>query len=136
METSTPNAVKVPGEPVTRSARAKIRRRDVESAEKALIRIQCTPHEMNQGELFNSHLEDAVRALRVDGVVVLENVIAQSHLKLLQKRMAEDLRRILCRPDVPFNFSTGNIQQGAPRVSPFLFKDILENNLVAAVTEG
>jgi hypothetical protein len=50
--------------------------------------------------------------------------------------MLSDLDQILARPDAPFNFNTGNVQQDPPPFPPYLFRDVLLNPLVIAVTRA
>ncbi len=78
----------------------------------------------------------AVAAIHADGYVVLHGVVDTAHLDVLQERMLADLEKILARPDAPFNFNTGNVQQDAPPFAPFLFDDILRNDLVISVTKA
>lgn len=79
-------------------------------------------------------LPAALRALRQDGVVVLEDVIDLAHLEMLRERMLADLPAILARTDAPYNFNAGNVQQDPPPFPPYLFRDVLLNEHVIAVT--
>ncbi|WP_309718708.1 hypothetical protein [Armatimonas sp.] len=60
-----------------------------------------------------------------DGFVVLEDVLDPAHCEVLCEKMLADVDAILKRPDVPFNFNKGNIQQAPPPFAPYLFEDIL-----------
>src|SRR6185503_20481869 len=75
-------------------------------------------------------------ALRTDGFVVLNDVIDPAHLEVLRERMLEDIERILQREDAPFNFNSGNVQQQPPPFPPYLFRDVLVNDMVIAVTRA
>src|SRR5947207_772379 len=77
-----------------------------------------------------------VAALRRDGFVVLEDVIEVEHLEALRERMLADLPQILAREDAPFNWHTGNVQQDPPPFPPYLFRDVLLNDRVIAVTKA
>lgn len=90
--------------------------------------------EVAAGAPTAEHLRLAAEALLEDGIVILHNVVALQHLELLRERMLADLAAILGREDVPFNFNRGNVQQDAPPFPPFLFRDILVNDIAAAVT--
>src|SRR3954470_507259 len=79
-------------------------------------------------------LAAAVAVLRRDGFVVLEDVIDVAHVEMLRERMLGDLPQILAREDAPFNWHTGNVQQDPPPFPPYLFRDVLLNDQVAAVT--
>ena len=77
-----------------------------------------------------------VAALEQDGIVVLENIIVASHIEMLRDRMLADVAAILKRDDVPFNFNKGNIQQDPPPFPPYIFRDVLVNDLVIQVTRA
>lgn len=98
--------------------------------------IPISPEERDTGEISQDNLARANRALREDGIVVLEDIVDLSHIKTLRERMTEDLQKILARPDAPFNFNTGNVQQDPPPFPPFLFRDILVNDIVISVTKS
>jgi ectoine hydroxylase-related dioxygenase (phytanoyl-CoA dioxygenase family) len=97
--------------------------------------ITPKPEEKQAGHLTETHRQHAVYALQTDGVVVFENIVDTAHLDMLEERMSQDVQAILARPDAPFNFNTGNLQQDPPPFAPFLFRDILVNDLVIDVTE-
>ena len=78
----------------------------------------------------------AVYSLQTDGFVVLKDVIDTAHLDVLRDKMLADLDTILQRPDAPFNFNTGNVQQDPPPFPPYLFRDVLVNDIVIAVTKS
>jgi hypothetical protein len=98
--------------------------------------LDITPAEVQSGKLAPEHLEAATRALTEDGVVILNDVIDRSHLEVLRERMLQDLEGILAREDAPFNFNVGNVQQDPPPFPPYLFKDVLLNEMVIAVTHA
>jgi ectoine hydroxylase-related dioxygenase (phytanoyl-CoA dioxygenase family) len=81
-------------------------------------------------------LAAAVEALRVDGFVVLPNVVDPAHLAALRERMLADLEQILARPDAPYNFNRNNVQQDPPPFPPYLFRDVLFNEGAVAVTRA
>ena len=78
----------------------------------------------------------ALAALDEDGFVILEDAVDLAHLDVLKERMLADVEKILARPDAPFNFNTGNIQQAPPPFAPYLFEDILFNERAIAVTHA
>jgi ectoine hydroxylase-related dioxygenase (phytanoyl-CoA dioxygenase family) len=98
--------------------------------------LKITAREMETGQIDTEHLALANQALREDGIVVLEDVVATSHLETLRVRMARDLEEILSRPDAPFQFNTGNVQQDPPPFEPYLFRDVLVNDIVISVTKS
>jgi hypothetical protein len=101
-----------------------------------MVALDVTPAEIESGRLAPAHREAAVSALREEGFVVLNDVIETSHLELLRERMLEDVRQILAREDAPFNFTTGNVQQDPPPFPPYLFRDVLLNDMVIDVTKA
>jgi phytanoyl-CoA dioxygenase PhyH len=81
-------------------------------------------------------LAAAVAAIRRDGFVVLEDVIDVGHVAVLREKMLADLPLILAREDAPFNWHTGNVQHDPPPLPPYLFRDVLLNDQVIAVTKA
>lgn len=77
-----------------------------------------------------------IRALRDDGIVVLEEAVDLDHIALLRERCLADVELLLKRPDKPFNWNPGNMQQDPPPFPPYLFRDVLVNDAAIAVTEG
>jgi hypothetical protein len=101
-----------------------------------MIALDITPAEVESGTLALTHRDAAVSALREDGIVVLNDVIDTGHLETLRERMMADLRELLARPDAPFNWNVGNVQQDPPPFPPYLFRDVLVNDMVIAVTKA
>jgi ectoine hydroxylase-related dioxygenase (phytanoyl-CoA dioxygenase family) len=81
-------------------------------------------------------LARAVEALREQGIVVLENAVSLAHIEVLREKCTADVELILQRPDKPFNWNPGNMQQDPPPFPPYLFRDILANDAAVAVTKG
>ena len=69
-------------------------------------------------------------------MVVLNDIIDLDHIAALREKMLADLPAYLARKDAPFNFNTGNVQQEPPPFAPYLFQDILLNDIVIAVTHS
>jgi hypothetical protein len=101
-----------------------------------MLSLKITAAELRSGVIRPDHLEAATNALRGDGIVVLEDVIDTAHLDVLHERMLVDLKEILDRPNAPFNFNKGNVQQDPPPFPPYLFRDVLVNDIVIAVTKS
>jgi ectoine hydroxylase-related dioxygenase (phytanoyl-CoA dioxygenase family) len=101
-----------------------------------MVALDITAAERESGELSPEHLEAAVRAMREDGFVVLNDVIDLAHLAMLRDRMLDDLPKILAREDAPYNWHTGNVQQDPPPFPPYLFRDILLNDAAIAVSRA
>ena len=96
--------------------------------------IDITPDEIRNGALSAAHREAAAQAIVEDGFVVLKDAMDTAHLDVLHARMLEDLELLLHRSDAPFNWHTGNVQQDPPPFPPYLFRDILLNDLVIDVS--
>ena len=97
--------------------------------------VTITPEELQSGQISAEHLSAATKAMREDGYVVLKDVVDKGHLDILRTKMLEDVAPILAREDAPFNFVSGNIQQDPPPFPPYLFRDVLVNDMVIAVTK-
>jgi hypothetical protein len=96
--------------------------------------IELTDEERAAGSLGADNLLAALAALRTDGVVVLEDVVDPAHLDALHERILSDIDLFRARPDAPYNWHTGNLQQDPPPFPPYLFADILLNPYAIAVT--
>jgi hypothetical protein len=101
-----------------------------------MVTLKFTTEEIVGGRMASDKLADAAQVLHDEGFVVLQDVVDHGHLETLRTKMLEDLEVILDRPDAPFNFNKGNVQQDPPPFPPYLFKDVLQNDLVIAVTES
>ena len=98
-----------------------------------MVALDITKAEIESGVMTPEHLRAAVAATRDDGFVVLNNVVDTAHLDILHERMLEDLELLQSRRDAPFNWNAGNIQQDPPPFPPYLFKDILLNEMAIQV---
>lgn len=96
--------------------------------------IDVTSQEVQGRALTDEHREAAARAILEDGYVVLNNVVDTGHLAALRDRMLEDVQALIGREDAPFNWNVGNVQQDPPPFPPYLFADVLLNELVLSVT--
>jgi hypothetical protein len=101
-----------------------------------MIAIDITQQERETGQLTLEHFAAAVNAMREDGCVVLNDAVDPQHVALVHDRMIEDLDAILSRGDTPFNFNRANIQQDPPPFPPYLFRDVLLNDLVISITKA
>jgi Protein involved in biosynthesis of mitomycin antibiotics/polyketide fumonisin len=101
-----------------------------------ILEVEVTRGEVESGRMTPEHRDEAVRALREDGVVVLKDVIDPAHLEVLRERMVADLELLKAREDAPFNWNAGNLQQDPPPFPPYLFRDVLVNEMVIAVTRA
>ena len=101
-----------------------------------MIAIDLTDEDRAAGRLVGDRLRTAVDALRTDGLVLLNDVVDPAHLDVLHERMVADLDALRARPDVPYNWNAGNLQQDPPPFPPYLFADVLINPYVISVTSS
>ena len=79
--------------------------------------IRATSDELRNGRLNERHLEQAVRHILEDGLVVVENAVEHSVLDKLNEKMVEDAMYLRGLGEKgPFNYNLGNLQQDAPPV--------------------
>jgi len=100
-----------------------------------ILQIDVEREEISAGALRPDRQKAAVEALRNDGIVVLAGVVSLDSIEQIKGRSLEDTERLLNRPDAPFNWVKGNIQQDPPPFPPYLFRDVLVNDIVIAVTK-
>ena len=101
-----------------------------------LITIDLTDQERATGRMLGDNLRAAVDALRTDGLVLINDAVDPTHLDVLHERMVADLDAFRARPDAPYNWNPGNIQQDPPPFPPYLFDDVLLNPYVISVTSS
>lgn len=101
-----------------------------------LTALDITAEEIAGGRIREDHLAAAVAALREDGVVVLDGVVEASHIDVLRRKLIADLGAVLKLKKRPYNFTLGHIQQDPPPFHPYLFRDVLLNDAVVAVTKA
>jgi len=101
-----------------------------------MTELNITRSEIDSGQMTEEHLDAGVKAILQEGYVVLNGVVDPEHLDILHERMLADLAALTARDDAPFNWNTGNIQQDPPPLTPYLFKDILVNDMVIALTSA
>ena len=96
--------------------------------------ITPTATEHAAGRFEAAAVQHAIAALREDGFLVINDVVAHHHLDRLRERMACDLDHIRALPGVPHNFVWGNIQQNPPPDAGLMFRDVVANPFVCQVT--
>ncbi len=99
--------------------------------------ITVQPQELASEKLTDAHVERAVQALRIDGYVVLENIINHDHLDILRERMDADAQ-ILINAEKwgGAGHLKGHLQQGPPPFAPYIFSDIVANPYVIQITKA
>jgi len=101
-----------------------------------MITIDVSEDDRAAGGLTGEALRIAVEALRTDGFVVLNDVVDPAHLDVLHERITADIAALQARPDAPYNWNPGNLQQDPPPFPPYLFSDVLLNPFVISVTSA
>ncbi|KAL2005613.1 hypothetical protein VTN00DRAFT_10106 [Thermoascus crustaceus] len=97
------------------------------------VSVRPSREEVEQAKLSPRNLEIAIRTLYKDGLVVLEDVIDHGPLDALNKVMIKDAYALRDRPDSPFNYNPGNIQQDPPPVAEHFHTSIFMNPLATQV---
>ncbi|KAL2433475.1 hypothetical protein ABEF95_003238 [Exophiala dermatitidis] len=104
-------------------------------AEPVSIRGSLT--EKAQGRLDERNLEKAVRQVRHDGLVVVQNAVDADNIDKLNKKMVADALKLRARgKDSPFNYNPGNLQQDAPPVKEYFHPDIFFNPIATQITSA
>lgn len=100
------------------------------------MEIIVQPEELAAGKLTEAHVAEALKAIRVDGYVVLENVVSHAHLDILRERMDAD-SQILINAEKWGGAGrlVGHLQQGPPPFAPYMFRDVVANPYVVQVTK-
>ncbi|GAE00012.1 hypothetical protein PVAR5_8742 [Paecilomyces variotii No. 5] len=98
--------------------------------------ITLTPSrdEVDRLQLSSRNIEAAIRSLHKDGLVVIENVVDHPSLDALNEVMTRDAYALRDKPDSPFNYNPGNIQQDPPPVLEHFHKSIFLNRVASQVT--
>ena len=88
--------------------------------------------EQKDQKLSPRRLEQAVRHVHRDGLVVVEDVVPLRDLDHLNNRMVQDARQLQARgKDGPFNYNLGNLQQDAPPVADYFSTSIFTSTLLS-----
>ena len=101
------------------------------------MEITVQPKELATGKLSEAHAQQGVDAIRVNGYVILENVINHDHLDILRERMDAD-SQVLIKAEKWGGAGRlkGHLQQGPPPFAPYIFKDVVANPYVIQVTKA
>ena len=96
--------------------------------------IPLTRKETESRRMSPGRLEQAVDAIRRDGLVVIENAIPHEPLDILREKMDEDSRLLIDREQWGgAGGLKGHLQQGPPPFAPFVFREIVANPFVIQV---
>ncbi len=98
--------------------------------------ITVQPQELASEKLTDAHVEAAIKAFRVDGYVILENVVSHEHLDILRERMDADSQILIDAGKWGgAGKLKGHLQQGPPPFAPYIFRDVVANPYVIQVTK-
>jgi ectoine hydroxylase-related dioxygenase (phytanoyl-CoA dioxygenase family) len=101
------------------------------------MEITITAEELASEQISQTHLEQALQALRMDGYVILENVVSHAHLDILREKMNEDSwKMIKAKQWGGAGRVFGHLQQGAPPFPPYVFRDVVANPIVIQTTKA
>ena len=99
------------------------------------MNIRVSPEEIRADRMTTAHVEKAVEAIDTDGYVILDNLVAHEHLDVLHVKMTEDSQKLLRAEKWGGAGNVrGHLQQGAPPMAPYVFRDIVSNPFVIQVT--
>lgn len=101
-----------------------------------ILEIDVDDAELAQWSLSGDRIAAAVTALRNDGIVVLANAVSKQTISTLLERSLLDVQKLINRPDAPYNWVKGNVQQDPPPFPPYLFREVLVNDVVISVTKA
>ncbi|MBK35153.1 MAG: hypothetical protein CME26_06435 [Gemmatimonadetes bacterium] len=98
--------------------------------------LEVSTEEKRAGRMSDENVARAVKAVRMEGYVVVEGIIDPDHLDVLKARMDEDVeRKIQCYQNVPSNFDIkGHIQHKPPPFAPYVFEDVVANGFISQIT--
>lgn len=100
-----------------------------------MVVITAKTSELDEGKLSDAHVKKAVEAIRVDGCVVIENIISTKNLDILREKMDADSQKLIkAEKWGGAGMLKGHLQQGPPPFAPYVFKDIVANPYVIQVT--
>ncbi|EXJ67645.1 uncharacterized protein A1O5_08991 [Cladophialophora psammophila CBS 110553] len=101
------------------------------------VSVYATLAERDQGKLNEQNLERAVRQVRHDGLVIVQNAIDTDLLNKLNKKMVKDALELRSRGEnSPFNYNQGNLQQDAPPVREYFQPEIFLNPIATQITSA
>lgn len=102
-----------------------------------MLRVAVSEEERAQSALTEAQVAAAIEAIRQDGFVVIENIIAHDHLDILREKMTEDSHKLIqANKWGGAGRLPGHLQQAPPPFAPFVFSDVVANPFVAQVTKG
>lgn len=98
--------------------------------------ISVQEKEIAESKLTDKHIKQAVKAIQIEGYVVIENVVSHDSLDILRERMDADSKKLI-KAGKWGGAGTlkGHLQQGPPPFAPYIFKDVVSNPLIIQITK-
>ena len=91
-----------------------------------MVVVKAQPKELTAGKFSETHLKKAIEAIRVDGCVVIENIVNHKHLDILRERMDADSQKLIKAGKWGgAGMLKGHLQQGPPPFAPYIFSDVV-----------
>lgn len=119
-----------------RCARRSIRTMALRTVSTQVPSIRASQEEVRLGRLNERNLEQAVRAVHEDGLVVVENAIAHEQLDRLNRKMVSDAMYLAdLGENSPFNYNKGNLQQDAPPFEEYFEPSIFLSESLACASD-
>ncbi|KAK8861894.1 phytanoyl-CoA dioxygenase [Apiospora arundinis] len=101
------------------------------------VQVEPTRAEIARGALDARNLEKAVRALHLNGLVVVKDVVPHHAIDLLNEKMVQDALVLQARgEDGPFNYNQGNLQLDPPPIAKYFIPSIFTNPIATQITSG
>lgn len=117
---------------VRRSTQAMVRTTTLRTISTQVRSIRASQEEVRVGRLTERNLEQAVRGVHEDGLVVVENAIPHKQLDRLNMKMVNDAMYLAdLGENSPFNYNKGNLQQDAPPVEEYFEPSIFLSESLA-----
>ena len=101
------------------------------------MKIALSKQERSAEALSSANLNRAASAMRNDGYVVLEDIVAHAHLDQLRERMDRDSQQLVAAEQWSgAGGLPGHLMLGAPPFAPFVFRDIVANPFVIQLSQA
>ena len=101
-----------------------------------MVELDIGAAEVAAGQLTQAHRQAAVEALEEDGLVVFNDIVDPDHLDILAAKMDQDVPAIMGLETIPYQFVVGHTQHDPPPCQPYLFRDVVCNDLVVDATRA
>jgi ectoine hydroxylase-related dioxygenase (phytanoyl-CoA dioxygenase family) len=99
--------------------------------------IKPSSEELALGKLTAQNLEAAIRALHLDGLVIIEDVYKHEDLDMINKVMVKDaLKMAELGDEGPKNFHRGNLSITPPPQRQYFTRNLFLNPIVSQVTSA